>query len=308
MLDEFFYMQKSDRKVIITLLAVIAITLSFIYWAGGDESTALTTGLDSTAAGRLTNHGTDSSPSGKPYYRVDKQPTRLFAFDPNTADSTQLLALGLAPFQVRAIYRYRAKGGIYRSPEHFGRLPGLTVKDYRRLKPYIRISPDFQPAAQLKEVRQLSGRTQRQEDYPFGLDSSVFPKKIAPGQQVALNTADSATLCTVPGISHYFARQILGYGRRLGGYVSVDQLDEIDFFPQQAKQYFTIVSPQTRRLNVNRLTLNQLQRHPYVGFRQAKAIVDYRRLHGPITSLSQLSLSPDFTPELISRLEPYVEY
>lgn len=308
MLDEFFYMQKSDRKVIITLLAVIAMALAVIYWAGGDESTGLPAGLDSAATAKRIDSGTVNSTVGRQYYRTDERSRRLTTFDPNTADSTLLLALGLAPYQVRAIYRYRAKGGVYRSPEHFGRLPGLTVKDYRRLKPYIRISPEFLPAAQLREVRQLSDRTRRQEDIPFGLDSAVFPKKIAPGQQVVLNTADSATLCTVPGISHYFARQILRYGNRLGGYVSVDQLDEIDFFPQHAKQYFAIVSPQTRRLNVNRLTLNQLQCHPYVGFRQAKAIVDYRRLHGPITSLSQLSLSPDFTPELISRLEPYVEY
>jgi DNA uptake protein ComE-like DNA-binding protein len=88
----------------------------------------------------------------------------------------------------------------------------------------------------------------------------------------------------------------------------VDQLDEIPDFPQEAKQYFVISSPNPRRLNVNRLSLNELKRHPYINYYQAKAIVDYRRLHGRIENLRQLSLSKDFPPDAIRRLEPYIEY
>jgi DNA uptake protein ComE-like DNA-binding protein len=63
-----------------------------------------------------------------------------------------------------------------------------------------------------------------------------------------------------------------------------------------------------RKLNVNKLTLEQLRRHPYINYYQAKAITDYRRLYGPIKSLKDLRLSTDFTDADIRRLEPYVEY
>lgn len=43
-------------------------------------------------------------------------------------------------------------------------------------------------------------------------------------------------------------------------------------------------------------------------FAQAKAITDYRRLHGPLHSLNELRLSKDFPPEAIKRLLPYVAY
>ena len=43
-------------------------------------------------------------------------------------------------------------------------------------------------------------------------------------------------------------------------------------------------------------------------FVQAKAITDYRRLHGKINSLQDLRFSPDFTEADIQRLVPYVEY
>ena len=61
-------------------------------------------------------------------------------------------------------------------------------------------------------------------------------------------------------------------------------------------------------MNINRLTLQQLRRHPYVNFYMAKAITDYRRLHGDIKNLNELRLSKDFTDEVIHRLEPYIEY
>ena len=112
----------------------------------------------------------------------------------------------------------------------------------------------------------------------------------------------------MPGIGSYYASEIIRHGQRLGGYVSIDQLDEIEDFPQASKQYFVIADAHPRRMNINRLTLQQLRRHPYVNFYMAKAITDYRRLHGDIKSLNELRLSKDFTDEVIHRLEPYIEY
>jgi DNA uptake protein ComE-like DNA-binding protein len=61
-------------------------------------------------------------------------------------------------------------------------------------------------------------------------------------------------------------------------------------------------------MNLNKLTLNQLRRHPYINFYQARAICDYSRLKGPLQSLGQLRLLNDFTPTAIERLQPYVEF
>ena len=112
----------------------------------------------------------------------------------------------------------------------------------------------------------------------------------------------------VPGIGSYYASEIIRHGQRLGGYVNVDQLDEIEDFPKDAKKYFVIADARPNRLRINRLTLQQLRRHPYINFYQAKAITDYRRLHGDIKNLNELRLSKDFTDEAIRRLEPYIEY
>lgn len=295
MIREFFYLQKSDRRVVLTLLAVMVVALGIIFLTGGERD-------GETASGDSLALRQNSKKQSNTYYYVAPKKVERFAFDPNTADSTQLLKFGLQPWQVRNIYKYRAAGGIYREPKDFAKLYGLTVKQYRELEPYIHISSDYLPASTLVERKQASQSVVR--------DSSQhhYPVKIRETEQVVLNTADTTTLKTIPGIGPYFARKIVQYGQRLGGYVSIDQLDEIEGFPQEAKHYLVINQPQTQKLNVNRMTLDELKRHPYINFFQAKAITDYRRLHGPLHSLNELRLSKDFPPEAIKRLLPYVAY
>ena len=132
--------------------------------------------------------------------------------------------------------------------------------------------------------------------------------KLKAGEHINLVTADTTQLKKVPGIGSGWARAILNYGKRLGGYVAVGQLQEIEGFPEESLPYFSIANPQTEKINLNTATLAQLRKHPYVNFYQAKAICDYRRLKGKLTNLSQLHLLKDFTPEAIERLRPYVAF
>ncbi|WP_028902680.1 MULTISPECIES: helix-hairpin-helix domain-containing protein [unclassified Prevotella] len=298
MIREFFYLQKSDRKVILTLLVAIVAIFAMIYIAG-DYETEETAQQKET----ITSH------TNKSYSYASYKPKKVerFAFDPNTADSSQLLRLGLQPWQVRNIYKYRAAGGIYRKPLDFAKLYGLTVKQYRELEPYIHISSDYLPASILLEKEKDQVKSHHQ-NIPKDTAATQYPKKIKATEHIVLNTADTTTLVTIPGIGPYFARKIVQYGNRLGGYISVDQLDEIEDFPIEAKKYLVINNPTLKKLNVNQLSLNELKRHPYINFYMAKAIVDYRRLHGTIHSLNELHLIKDFTPEVIQRLTPYVAY
>jgi DNA uptake protein ComE-like DNA-binding protein len=302
--------------VCVGLLALLGL------WLGGETAPDMTNAIapsDSTPT-IPTDPTTPTSPTKapSPYYAVPSQTVERFPFDPNTADSTQLLRLGLQPWQVKNIYRYRAKGGIYRKKEDFAQLYGLTVKQYRELEPYIRISKDYLPAST------LVGRANRTKaDHGDGSDDPIskengitqkrphdlqYPVKIGENEHVVLNTADTTELRRVPGIGPYYAKEIVRRGKWLGGYVSVDQLDEIADFPQASKKYFVIQQANPKKLNVNQLTLQQLRRHPYINYYQARAIKDYCRLHGPLKSLDDLRLSRDFPPEVIQRLAPYVTF
>ena len=322
---EFFYFQKSDRQVLLVALAVAVVAFCLIFFLGRNRQSAPISANDSVAMKAATS----GSYAGDNYYTAETGNSELFEFDPNTADSTQLLKLGLQPWQVRNIYKYRAKGGIYRTPEDFARVYGLTVGQYRRLAPYIRIGEDFRPAADVYGRREYrhggsyGGRSG--SDYGGGhdwhsgsnsggnyvehpRDTLMYPIKLKVGEHIDLSTADTTMLKKVPGIGSYYARSIVRYREQLGGFYDESQLLEIEGFPEDALPYFHLSHQPQHRLNVNKLSLAQLRKHPYINFYQAKAIVEYRRLKGPLHSIADLRLLPDFPPEAIRRLEPYLEY
>jgi len=292
---KIFYLQKSDRQAVLLLLCIIAGALALYQFCGDEEGGVM--------AGQAEKR--DSTPRRRParvytYAQGEPPKPELHAFDPNTADSTELLRLGLRPWQVRNIYKFRAAGGVYREPRDLARLYGLTAGQYRQLEPYIRIAPEYQPAA-LVYGRDTVGRRER--------DTLRQAAKLQSGEQIALNDADTALLRRVPGIGPYFARRIVEYRERLGGYCRVEQLLEIEDFPEKAIGYFVVADGgELRKLNLNRLSLNELKRHPYVSFYQARAITEYRRLHGRLERVDQLGLLRDFPPEAVARLKPYVEF
>jgi len=293
---DLFYLNRHDRRILLVLLSVAAVAFGLMLCIDGNEkvSTPSSTSPPSPTSTTKSIRNTRTTSS---YYQQPERRVERFAFDPNTADSTQLLRLGLQPWQVRNIYKYRAAGGIYRKKEDFAKLYGLTVKQYRELEPYIHISADYQPASTLI-------KEERYEVYER--DTLRYPVKISEGEHIDLNVADTSLYKKVPGIGSYYARKIAEYGSRLGGFVSADQLDEIENFPSDSKIYFSVNVSDVHQLNVNRLSLNDLKRHPYINYYQAKAITDYRRLHGPLHSLDDLRLLPEFPEETIRRLKPYV--
>ena len=320
---EFFYFQRSDRNVII-VLTILVIVACIVFGIIGHTQQA-TTNVNADNKHTLT----DSAVAGTTAAASPKTEHRLFPFDPNTADSTDFLELGLQPWQVRNIYRFREKGGVYREPRDFARLYGLTVDQFKALEPYIRIAPGFRPASTLfadegyadrypRTTRPLSASsgsattrlsdTETDRPYPVR-DTLLYPRKLRMGEQIALTTTDTTTLKRVPGVGSGFARAIVAYGKRLGGYHSVLQLLEIRNFPESALDYFTPPqTPNLRKLNLNKMSVEQMRAHPYLNFHRAKAIADYRRLHGPLQSLQDLRLLKDFPADVIEKLEPYVEF
>lgn len=303
-LRELLYLNKSDRQVLLILLSLAVIVLCVLYFTGKRPTPNPSPSIE----GSIYSQGVDSSAClSTPLPRregvgesLEVPRHSLFPFDPNTADSTAFRRLGLRSWQIRNIYKYRAAGGVYRKKEDFAKLYGLTVKEYRELEPYIRISRDYLPASTLFSKSKASDDSLPAEP--------KYPVKLHEGETVDLNLSDTTALKSIPGIGSYRSRKIVEYGRRLGGYVSVDQLDEVEDVPPETKAYVVVSQPHPRQLPINRLTLNELKRHPYINFYQAKAIIEYRRLHGPIKSLSDLRLLPEFSPEAIARLEPYVSY
>lgn len=238
---------------------------------------------------------------------------RPSSFDPNTADSATLVAAGLKPWQARNIIRYRARGGRYHRVEDLKRLYGMTPELYERLAPYVRIDKRFRPYSdeelEADRRRWEAERAEREARHDSLARRYPRQEKFEELVELDLNSVDTATLKRVPGIASYRARQIIRYRERLGGYVSTAQLAEIEGFPaNELEAWFKVEPGSVRRIDLNRASVQEMGRHPYIGFERARAIESYRRNQGRLNSLDDLSLLQAFTPEAMERMRPYVDF
>lgn len=150
-------------------------------------------------------------------------------------------------------------------------------------------------------------RTER--DLSPNRSNFIRQPKLAHGETLDLNTADTTELKMVPGIGSYYARRILEYKSQLGGYTEVRQLSEIRGLPDSVQQWFVIMenTMNLQPMNINTASITQLNRHPYMSFQQARAIVDARKA-GRIRSVDRLRLLDEFPDSSLQRLLPYLDF
>lgn len=218
-----------------------------------------------------------------------------FPFNPNTADSVTLIKVGLKPWQVKNLLAYRRAGGRWKDANDFKRLYGLTEEEYQRLRPYIKIPPP------VKNVYFTENDRARQDSL-----RQLRPEKFTELTVLDLNTVDTLTLRKIPGIGVGYSRAIVNYRQRLGGFVSVAQLKEIEGLPERIEEWFTVdENAMVNRISINKSDFKTLVRHPYLSYEQVKVITTHIRKYGPLRSWKDLQLYPEFTLHDFERLTPY---
>lgn len=128
---------------------------------------------------------------------------------------------------------------------------------------------------------------------------------------IDLNTADTTLLQQLPGIGSTFAKRIVEYREKLGGYCETEQLLEV--YGMDSTRYYGIKDYVRidsgfipNRLRINSDEFKVLLKHPYLEYNEVKKTVNYREQKGLITSWRQLSkvVGEDINP----KLQYYVDY
>ena len=232
--------------------------------------------------------------------RYSQPVIRLQPFDPNTADSTLLVMVGLKPWMARNLIRYRNAGKVFRCPEDLQRLYGMTDSLYSTLLPFIQI--DTAMFASSFGI----GRVVSDTDTVI----TAYTPRIKRDTILDLNTADTTEFMLLRGVGRFTAMQIIRYRQALGGYYSTSQLyeiseianDRIDSLLPHLYADTSLITP----IDVNRASVKQLYSHPYISYKQAEQLYDLRRrklrLHSPD------ELSAVFSPDERQRLLPYLRF
>lgn len=289
------FLSRSEKRGLLLLLFLLLCVSGGMLYVGMSERVGTSVQLSPEDAAELEAFA-ETTKERKRQREADR--TALsppFPFNPNTADSATLIRVGLKSWQVKNLLAYRRAGGHWKDADDFKRLYGLSEEEYQRLSPYIQIPPPIKDVyfTEKDRVRQDSLRQLR-------------PEKFVELTVLDLNTVDTLTLRKIPGIGVGYSRAIVSYRQRLGGFVNVAQLKDIEGLPDRIEEWFTVdENAEVNRIPINKSDFKTLVRHPYLSYEQVKVITTHIRKYGQLRSWKDLQLYPEFTPQDFERLTPY---
>lgn len=307
-LTDYFHFTQKDRIAIFVIVLLIA-TL-FLLPTLGSKSSNTSVAQDTswiTSMKRLEQAEKSQETSSyrneennqqyqydRPTGHYTKTKGELFYFDPNTLAAAGWQRLGLREKTIQTIQNYLSKGGKFRKPEDVQRIYGLFPDEYERIAPYIQIE------------NQISGEANTSPNTPTTAQS----KPTTPRYAIAdINTADTSSLISLPGIGSKLAARIVGFRDKLGGFYSTEQIKETYGLPdstfQKIKQYIKLNAP-VKKININTATADELKNHPYIKWTLANPIVAYRTQHGLFTQISDLKKILVITDDVYQKLAPYL--
>ncbi len=280
-----FSFSKAETRGIIVLLIILMVLLviKFVMYKKLDKYDLQSySSNDTTITSESEGHFNNplGSASRSKLSKVISQPV-----DPNTASYKDLTAIGMPSRVARTLIKYREKGGVYSTPGDLLKVYGFDSSLYSTLKNFLYFRP--------KKTKPDS--------------NSKIPDRIF---SIELNRSDSLALERLPGIGPVLAARIIKYRNILGGFYSSEQLSEVYGITDSLFAVLTkFIETDTfliSKMNLNSLTLEEFEQHPYLNRYQAKAIISYRRLIGPFTSVNQLVANYLVPEETYYRLLPYL--
>ena len=156
----------------------------------------------------------------------------------------------------------------------------------------------------------VSERVERLTSY--SRPSYIRTEKFSEGTVVELNSADTTILKKVPGIGSTFAKRIISYRNLLGGFYSVTQLSEVYGIDEDRytalEQWFTVNPNLISKTNLNNISQDSLNRHPYINYSQSRVIMQIRRQKGKLTGWENLQLLNEFNEADKIRLQYYLSF
>ncbi|WP_339755749.1 helix-hairpin-helix domain-containing protein [Algoriphagus aquimarinus] len=137
-------------------------------------------------------------------------------------------------------------------------------------------------------------------------------KQIESLNRIPFSEADSVILQIVPGIGQSTASRIVKFRENLGGLHHKSQLTEVyGLKPETIDaiwEYFDFSPAIFKKLKINQIEADELAKHPYITYAEAKVLIAYRKQHGSFMAPDDFLKIRIFKQEWIDKIAPYLDF
>ena len=223
---------------------------------------------------------------------------KIYPFNPNFITDYKGYKLGLSVPEIDRLLAFRKENKYVNSPEEFQNITKISDSLLHAITPYFKF-PDW--VTNKKEYVAY-------KKYP----NSLFAKKekIVP---IDINQATQEDLIKINGIGEAFATRILKQKESLGGFVSMEQMNEVwgltpEVIENLNTHFKVSVLPSLKKIDINNVSLKELSQFPYFKYPLAKQILIFRSMNGDIKGVGDLVKIKDFPVEKAKIIGLYLTF
>lgn len=284
--DPFVISKRSKRGLLVLILASLGLIFFPRVYMFFQKEEAFVINSEQIAEFERTHKKFKKRNYSNYYSKKKKYKAPDSKFNPNTYTLSDWMNLGLSEKQSVVVLKFTSRG-IY------------SEEDLKR----IFVIPDVL----FELIRDSVVYPERFQNSP---NQESFKKQAKQITLINLNTADTTEFMKIYGIGAFYAKQIIRYREKLGGYLTKEQLFEVWKMTPEAyekiKDHVFISEKDVKRININSVTIEELKVHPYLKWNQANSIVKMRNQRNGFKNIEEIKESILIDSETYEKLFPYL--
>jgi DNA uptake protein ComE-like DNA-binding protein len=227
-----------------------------------------------------------------------KQLPKVYPYNPNFMTDYKGYKLGMSVKEIDRLLSFRKENKYVNSAIEFQRITQVSDSLLKVIAPLFKF-PDW-----VKNKKQYKGY----ENYT----NSAFAKK-EKNVLIDINKASQEDLIKIHGIGEAISLRILKYKESLGGFVSMEQMNDVwGLSPEvvaSLNSHFKVSGlPEFKKVDLNNASLKEMSQFPYFKYTLAKEIVTYRSMNGDIKNIEDLSKIKGFPVEKAKIIDLYLDF
>jgi len=284
--DPFVISKRSKRGLLVLILASLGLIFFPRVYMFFQKKEAFVINSEQITEFERTHKKFEKRNYSNYYSKKKKYKAPDSKFNPNTYTLSDWINLGLSEKQSVVILKFTSRG-IY------------NEEDLKRIFVI--------PEVLFELIRDSVVYPERIQNTP---NQESFKKQAKQINLINLNTADTTEFMKIYGIGAFYAKQIIRYREKLGGYLTKEQLFEVWKMTPEAyekiKDHVFISEKDVKRININSVTIEELKVHPYLKWNQANSIVKMRIQRNGFKNIEEIKESVLIDSETYEKLFPYL--
>lgn len=284
--DPFVISKRSKRGLLVLILASLGLIFFPRVYMFFQKEEALVINSEQISEFERTHKKFEKRNYSNYYSKKKKYKAPVSKFNPNNYSLSDWMNLGLSEKQSVVVLKFTSRG-IY------------SEQDLKR----IFVIPDIL----FELIRDSVVYPERFQNSP---NQESFKKQAKQITLINLNTADTTEFIKIYGVGAFYAKQIIRYREKLGGFFKKEQLFEVWKMTTEAydkiKDHVFISEKDVKRININSVTIEELKVHPYLKWNQANSIVKMRIQRNGFKNIEEIKESVLIDSETYEKLFPYL--